>query len=163
MGQCDRQLRMREVKCNLCGADDYTVRFPKGVAQLHRIVQCNRCGLMYANPQELVDCECFDVRPATRRFWTKLINACYFQKQQVQLPDNEQRAAHVERVVPHSVADCWRSAAIAAFFSTASGPTAGQATGLEPDRAVADYSAVEIPTRHHRRYFAQSSSAGPRV
>jgi ribosomal protein S27E len=51
---------VRTVTCNLCGADDYTVRFPRGFAQLHRIVTCNRCGLMYANPQESVDCQRFE-------------------------------------------------------------------------------------------------------
>ncbi|MBN2486814.1 MAG: class I SAM-dependent methyltransferase [Bacteroidales bacterium] len=39
------------VKCNYCGADDYKVVFPEGKAQLHQIVKCNHCGLMYANPQ----------------------------------------------------------------------------------------------------------------
>jgi len=39
------------VKCNNCGADDYTVVFPAGKAQIHRVVKCNNCGLIYANPQ----------------------------------------------------------------------------------------------------------------
>jgi len=39
------------VKCNYCGSDDYTVIFPEGKAQIHQIVKCNECGLMYANPQ----------------------------------------------------------------------------------------------------------------
>src|SRR5206468_10289543 len=47
---------MAYVNCNLCGADDFSVVFPKGYAQLHRIVRCKRCNLMYANPQELIDC-----------------------------------------------------------------------------------------------------------
>src|ERR1051325_1817955 len=73
------------VNCNLCGADDYSVVFPKGTAQLHRIVRCNRCSLMYANPQELVDCEVFEE-------YEKKVNSeesrQYFDKQRVQLPDN---------------------------------------------------------------------------
>jgi SAM-dependent methyltransferase len=44
-------LAMSELPCNLCGADDYTVRFEAGEAQPARIVSCNRCGLMYANPR----------------------------------------------------------------------------------------------------------------
>lgn len=39
------------VACNLCGADDYVVRFEAGEAQPARIVECKRCGLMYANPR----------------------------------------------------------------------------------------------------------------
>ena len=42
---------MSEIICNLCGADDYTVTFEAGEAQPARIVTCNRCGLMYANPR----------------------------------------------------------------------------------------------------------------
>jgi hypothetical protein len=39
------------VACNLCGRDDYTVVYEAGIAQLARIVRCNGCGLMYANPR----------------------------------------------------------------------------------------------------------------
>lgn len=42
---------MSEVKCNLCGADDYAVAFKAGEAQSSQIVTCNKCGLMYANPR----------------------------------------------------------------------------------------------------------------
>ena len=44
---------MRYVNCNLCGADDYRVVYDAGVAQVNRVVVCNRCGLMYANPRAL--------------------------------------------------------------------------------------------------------------
>ncbi len=44
-------MEKKYVTCNSCGADDYTVVFPEGKAQIHRIVKCNNCGLMYANPQ----------------------------------------------------------------------------------------------------------------
>lgn len=39
------------IKCNLCGADDFKVIFNEGKAQIHCIVKCNNCNLMYANPQ----------------------------------------------------------------------------------------------------------------
>jgi 2-polyprenyl-3-methyl-5-hydroxy-6-metoxy-1,4-benzoquinol methylase len=39
------------VRCNLCDGDDYRVLFPAGKAQSNQIVQCRRCGLMYANPR----------------------------------------------------------------------------------------------------------------
>ena len=42
---------MTNVTCNLCGSDNYTVLFEKGVAQINQIVKCNNCGLMYANPR----------------------------------------------------------------------------------------------------------------
>lgn len=42
---------MSSVVCNLCGADDYAVRFRAGEAQSSQIVECRNCGLMYANPR----------------------------------------------------------------------------------------------------------------
>ena len=42
---------MTNVTCDLCGSDNYTVLFEKGVAQTNQIVKCNNCGLMYANPR----------------------------------------------------------------------------------------------------------------
>src|SRR6185312_10389160 len=39
------------ISCNLCGSDIYRVLFPAGKAQSQQIVQCLRCGLMYANPR----------------------------------------------------------------------------------------------------------------
>src|SRR4051812_37341028 len=75
------------VICNLCGADDFKIVFPAGYAQLHRIVRCKRCNLMYANPQELIDAEEFEgvenLPPLDDPSFAQ-----YLQKQQVQLPDN---------------------------------------------------------------------------
>lgn len=42
---------MDSIACNLCGADDYVIRFEAGEAQPARIVECRRCGFMYANPR----------------------------------------------------------------------------------------------------------------
>jgi uncharacterized Zn finger protein len=42
---------MTYVACNLCGSNEYTVRFEQGVSQVNQIVNCKCCGLMYANPR----------------------------------------------------------------------------------------------------------------
>jgi 2-polyprenyl-3-methyl-5-hydroxy-6-metoxy-1,4-benzoquinol methylase len=39
------------IKCNICGADDFKVLFNEGKAQVHRVVKCNKCDFIYANPQ----------------------------------------------------------------------------------------------------------------
>ncbi len=44
-------MKHKNVSCNICGADNYTIIFPAGKAQVHQIVECNNCHLMYANPQ----------------------------------------------------------------------------------------------------------------
>jgi SAM-dependent methyltransferase len=42
-----------EVPCNCCSSHDATVVFAPGVSQIHRIVRCNRCNLLYASPRAL--------------------------------------------------------------------------------------------------------------
>ena len=79
---------VRHVACAVCAADDYRVLFPKS-RQVHQIVKCNRCGLMYANPQEVVDCEEFVLHNATRKIDPEGADRQYCQKQHVQMPDSE--------------------------------------------------------------------------
>ena len=44
-------IRSKMVPCNICNSDDYDVLFPAGKAQVHQIVKCKNCGLIYSNPQ----------------------------------------------------------------------------------------------------------------
>jgi 2-polyprenyl-3-methyl-5-hydroxy-6-metoxy-1,4-benzoquinol methylase len=128
---------VRNVRCNLCGADDYTVIFPKGVAQLHCIVRCKHFGLMYANPQELVDCDRFQEDDFRKVFDAKAARL-YFQKQQVQLPDNER----VLRVLNELFPQRGRLLEIGSYcgiFLDRIRRDGWNTTGLEPERGVADY------------------------
>src|SRR5208282_2979454 len=43
----------QDVPCNFCSHQDTTVVFDAGVAQLHRIVRCKHCNLLYASPRAL--------------------------------------------------------------------------------------------------------------
>ena len=47
---------MQQLKRNDCGADDSRILFPRAAAarQRHQIVHGNPCGLMHANPHEVV-------------------------------------------------------------------------------------------------------------
>ena len=42
-----------DVPCVLCFGDDTEVAFDAGVAQMHRIVRCKKCHLLYASPRGL--------------------------------------------------------------------------------------------------------------
>jgi SAM-dependent methyltransferase len=44
--------RKNPLGCNLCGSNSFSVLFDAGVAQINRIVRCDDCGLMYANPHQ---------------------------------------------------------------------------------------------------------------
>jgi SAM-dependent methyltransferase len=128
---------MRYVNCNLCGADDYTVRYPKGVAQLHRIVRCNRCGLMYANPQELVDCERFETDTHPKVF-IEAENRLYFQKQQVQLPDNERVLKVLNELFPQR-GKLFEVGSFFGIFLNRIRADGWEVMGLEPDLGIAEY------------------------
>ena len=40
--------KLEHVTCNLCGSDEYSVRYIKDG---YNIVQCNKCDLVYINPR----------------------------------------------------------------------------------------------------------------
>ncbi len=49
-GCADTEPASGDPLCNLCGSTAIRVLFPPGKAQVHRIVRCADCGLMYAHP-----------------------------------------------------------------------------------------------------------------
>lgn len=128
---------MKKVNCNLCGADDYKVRFEKGVAQIHRIVICNRCGFMYANPQETIDCERLQAAENPQVYDTAE-NRLYFEKQQTQLPDN----LHALRVLNDLCPKRGNLLEIGSFcgiFLNRIRQDGWTVSGLDPDRSAAQY------------------------
>lgn len=129
---------VRYVACNLCGADEAAEVFAKGRAQWHRIVRCKRCGLMYANPQELVDCDRHQSEDHPRIF-DESQSRQYFQKQSAQLPDN----LHALRVLNNLLPQRGRLLEIGSFcgiFLDRIRADGWRVTGLEPDGGVAEYS-----------------------
>lgn len=89
---------MADVSCNLCNKNDYTILFGPGVAQINQIVQCNHCGLMYANPrlqdvdQDLV--KNFD--PA----WTLEHSNQRFDKESLQVRDYRKTRDFLDKTFP---------------------------------------------------------------
>lgn len=127
---------MASVTCNICGADDYTVLFPKGVAQVHRIVRCNKCSLMYANPQERIDCNVFeeyDKKAQTDEFQQ------YFNKQHVQLPDNLRVLDVLNGMFPKR-GHLLEIGSYLGIFLDRIRSAGWDVTGLEPFHTVAEYS-----------------------
>jgi 2-polyprenyl-3-methyl-5-hydroxy-6-metoxy-1,4-benzoquinol methylase len=127
---------MGNVKCNLCGADDYSVIFPKGYAQVHQIVRCNRCALMYANPQELVDCNGFE--EYQKQAESNELEQ-YFEKQRVQLPDNLRVLRRLNEMFPQRGKLLEIGSYLGIFLDKVRAET-WDVTGLEPFHTVAEYS-----------------------
>jgi 2-polyprenyl-3-methyl-5-hydroxy-6-metoxy-1,4-benzoquinol methylase len=129
---------MQYVSCNLCGANDYRVVFPKGYAQVHQIVRCNHCSLMYANPQEAIDCQEFE------QYEEKVRNqdpesVQYFQKQHVQLTDNLQVLKILNDLYP-SRGKLLEIGSYLGIFLDRIRAAGWDVTGLEPFHSVAELS-----------------------
>lgn len=128
---------MRNVNCSLCGADDYKVRFEKGVAQIHRIVICNRCGFMYANPQETIDCEILEAVENPEIYDVEK-NRLYFEKQQTQLPDNLHALKVLNDLCPKR-GTLLEIGSFCGIFLDQIRRNGWTVTGLDPDRSAAQY------------------------
>jgi 2-polyprenyl-3-methyl-5-hydroxy-6-metoxy-1,4-benzoquinol methylase len=129
--QSSTERKLSLVDCNLCGADDFEIVFPKGYAQLHRIVRCKQCDLMYANPQELIDCERFLNNPVESDANDPGV-AQYHRKQEIQIPDNLKALQMLNEMLPERgkllEIGCFRG-----VFADRIREAGWEVTGLEPE------------------------------
>ncbi len=91
---------MINIPCNLCGADDYTILFKSGIAQINQIVKCNHCSLMYANPRmHDVSQEVFikEFDPA----WVLAHGQRRFEKESLQIRDYKKTQAYINKNYPN--------------------------------------------------------------
>jgi len=134
---------MKQVRCNLCGADDYTVVFPAGYAQVHQIVRCRQCGLMYANPQQHVDCDIFAQEQQEEAYNPHSeLNRQYFQKQVTQLPDNQRALKVLDQAVPQR-GKLLEVGSYLGLFLERIRADGWQVVGLEPYRPAANYARAQ--------------------
>jgi SAM-dependent methyltransferase len=127
------------VKCNVCGSDDYEIVFPKGYAQIHRIVRCRRCGLMYANPQEHVDCEDYATGSPVEEYDPEdEANKQYYQKQLVQIPDSVRALRVLNKLFPGR-GHLLEVGSHAGTFLNRIRADGWQVVGLEPFRPLANF------------------------
>ena len=92
---------IRHVNCNLCGADNFDVLFEKSRRLAHRVVRCKHCGLMYANPQEWVDCLQMGGAGWAGTFEPDGDDRAYFQKVNAQLADYAKALDVLNEYCPH--------------------------------------------------------------
>jgi SAM-dependent methyltransferase len=106
---------------------------------MHQIVRCRHCGLMYANPQEHVDCEEF-ARQSQDEVYDPAApeHYHYFHKQLTQLPDNERALRVLNRLCPKR-GKLLEIGSFAGVFLDRIRAAGWEVTGLEPIRAVGNY------------------------
>jgi 2-polyprenyl-3-methyl-5-hydroxy-6-metoxy-1,4-benzoquinol methylase len=130
---------MKHVRCNLCGADDDMVVFARGVAQVHQIVRCRRCGLMYANPQEHIDAEYYANRRPNEVYDPAADeNRQYYQKQVTQLPDNLRVLGVLNAALPNK-GKLLEIGSFVGLFLDRIKADGWKPVGLEPYRTAANY------------------------
>lgn len=86
--------------CNLCHATDYTVLFAPGEAQVHQVVRCAGCGLMYANPREASDLDDIESWPDDPSFDVARERPQRYEKEVLQVRDHATTRARLAALHP---------------------------------------------------------------
>lgn len=151
--------RNRYVNCNLCAADEYEVLFEAGKAQIHRIVKCKKCELIYANPQTdnvtgvennyAVSSE--DTLDELSHFNKE--NHPYLHKQYLQLKDYASILDHIDHEERGLLLEVGSYAGV---FLNEAKQRGWQVLGIEPLELPALYSEKEFGIRVIRQYFEES-------
>ena len=146
------------VLCNLCNSDDSSELFPAGKAQNHRIVKCNTCNLIYANPQtdnvsgvEKIYLHS-DTPDAELKAFSSKDNQ-YFRKQFLQLKDYSKIIDFVEQKEKGNFLEI---GSYAGSFLNEARKRGWNVLGIEPLQIPADYSEKELGIKVIRKYFEEA-------
>jgi 2-polyprenyl-3-methyl-5-hydroxy-6-metoxy-1,4-benzoquinol methylase len=149
----------RSVLCNLCNSDDYKELFPAGKAQIHRIVRCNTCDLIYANPQtnnvgsvEKLYLQAGSDDSALNSFNAK--DNQYLQKQFLQLKDYSKIIDFVEKKEKGIFLEI---GSYAGAFLDVARKRGWNVLGIEPLEIPANYSENKLGIRVIRKYFEEAN------
>lgn len=88
------------IACNLCGGTACAVLFPAGVAQVNQIVQCERCGLMYASPRGTADVVAMASWADDPAFDMARERPQRYEKEALQVRDHASTRARLARLYP---------------------------------------------------------------
>ncbi|HWD18567.1 MAG TPA: class I SAM-dependent methyltransferase [Verrucomicrobiae bacterium] len=127
------------MRCNLCGADDADLLFPKEIAPFQQIVRCRQCELMYANPRGHVDCDDFAEQGLNKVYDPESPDyRQYYQKQLTQLPDNLRALRVINELFPQR-GKLLEIGPFAGIFLDRIRSDGWTVTGLEPDLPMGRY------------------------
>ena len=139
---------MEHIPCNLCGADDYRVRYPSTISASNghptdpehylcttlsygehfQIVECKQCGLVYANPRR---------KPADiLDDYESVVDTRYLDEQAARVATFDRNIRPLEKLLGHA-SDAHRLLDVGAHvgvFVEVAGKRGWKAEGLEPSR-----------------------------
>ena len=143
--------------CIICGSSEYSVLFPANKAQKQRIVKCNQCKFIFANPQSTEEIsgkisyddmspdrkKTIEKEDIERRYNEWLIEGeNYLIKQHVQMKDYQKVLNFLEkRVGKGTLLDIGAYAGVFLHHAQKQG---WKVTGIEPMEEAAEYSRREF-------------------
>jgi SAM-dependent methyltransferase len=130
------------VPCNYCGVDDATEVFGPGVAQASRIVRCNRCDLMYANPRakepDHVQIQTWDPNQVSLSWYSQRL-----EKEKLQVRDYAPTRALLNRAYP-ARGKLLEIGSGLGFLLAEFKKEGWDVFGVEPDRLLCRYGTEEL-------------------
>lgn len=146
------------VNCNLCHSNNFSEIFPAGKAQIHRIVKCNTCDFIYANPQtdNVSDVEKNYIKSNNSESEFDNFNEenhQYLKKQFLQLKDY---AKIIDFVDCKEKGVFLEVGSFAGTFLNEARKRGWEVLGIEPLEIPADYSEQKLGIRVIRKYFEQA-------
>lgn len=92
------------IKCNNCDSTNYQILYEESIAQIHKIVKCKDCGLMYAIPLEIDQLEIVgegEVSAKTlKTAFASNFSSIVDQKEKIQIRDYLSSIKYVEKINP---------------------------------------------------------------
>jgi len=136
-----------EPPCNICGAKEYTILYPPGVAQLNQIVRCSRCGLMYASPRKEADHVEIESWAEDPDFDMAKQRPQRYEKERLQVRDLDFSRTHLNQLHPYR-GRLVEIGSSMGFTLDAFRKSGWDVIGVEPDRNAARYAVRQlgIPT-----------------
>lgn len=146
------------VNCNICNSNDFSEIFPAGKAQIHRIVKCNKCNFIYANPQtdNVTEVEKNYIKSNNSESEFDDFNEQnhqYLKKQFLQLKDY---AKIIDFVDCKEKGIFLEVGSFAGTFLNEARKRGWEVLGIEPLEIPADYSEKKLGIRVIRKYFEQA-------
>lgn len=131
--------------CNLCGAEEYKILYPAGVAQIHQIVECANCGLLYANPQGAVDVD--DIVDYDPEWILNNLEEPWMQmrinKEKLQVKDYETTKKYLDTRFENK-GDLLEIGSGYGFLSNYFRDSGWNVTGLEPNKGLSTFAKKEL-------------------
>lgn len=118
--------------CNLCGSESSFELFAAGVAQVHRIVQCSECGLMYADPPGSPEHRDIESWPDDPAWDIERERPQRFEKERLQVRDYRRTRERLLRLHPRRGTLVEVGASLG-FLLAAFRDDGWQVKGIEPD------------------------------